>query len=153
MSIRWKIVLFIIMPIIGVYLSIMIFNIFKMRQWTITNVEQRMTELASSYADRFDSRLREAAQAAKITAAFIEKNPRLTSEQIYSLLLSNLQENPLVYGSAVCFEPYQYQPDQRFFVRYVYRDGNDLRKVDPSSAGYDYTEAKQEYWHKPKTTG
>jgi len=28
-----------------------------------------------------------------------------------------------------------------------------LRKVDPSSAGYDYTEAKQEYWHKPKTTG
>lgn len=47
LSIRWKILLFIIVPIVGIYLSVMTFNIFKMRQWTTNNMEQRMTELVS----------------------------------------------------------------------------------------------------------
>ena len=127
LSIRWKILLFIIGPIVGIYLAVMTFNILKMRQWTTNNIEQRMTELVGSYTNCFESRLREAAQIAKMTAAYIENNPDLTSDQIYALLRTNLQQNPLVYGSAVCFEPYQYRPDLRLFVRYVYRDGDTLR--------------------------
>ena len=153
LSIRSKIVIVIIMPIVVIYLAIMMFNIFEARQWTITNAEKRMGELSISYADRFDSLLREAAQAAKLTAAFIESYPRPSSELIYAQLQANLQINPLVYGSAVCFEPFKYQPGRRLFVRYVYRDGDVLRKEDPAATGYDYTEPKQEYWHMPRTTG
>ena len=153
LSVRHKIILFLLMPIVGIYSSIMAFNIFKMRQWTIITLENRMTELANSYANRFDSKLREIAQAAVMTAAYLERNPHLSSEHIYSLLQANLQHNPLVYGSAVAFEPYKYRKDRRLFVRYVYRDGDALLQADPSETGYDYTDPKQEYWHEPRKTG
>ena len=54
LSIRWKILFFIVVPIVTIYTSIMIFNILTMRQWALVNVEERMTELAHSYAQRFD---------------------------------------------------------------------------------------------------
>ncbi len=153
LSIRWKIILIIILPIVGIYLSVMIFNMLRMQQWTTNNVEQRMRELTSSYVNRFAGHLREAAQIAEITAAYVKNNPRLDSDQIYALLETNLNQYLLVYGSAVAFEPYKYQPNVNLFVRYVYRDGDTLRQADPVSTGYDYTETKQDYWHIPKTTG
>jgi PAS domain S-box-containing protein len=153
LPIRWKILLFVIVPILVIYTSIMAFNILTMRQWALVNVEQRMTELTNSYAHRFDSQLRETAQAAIMTAAYVEKNPGLSSDQIYALLQANLERNPLVYGSAVAFEPYKYDPNRRLFVRYVYRDGKTFQRADPSETGYDYTELKQKYWHIPRDTG
>ncbi len=62
LSVRWKIVLLIIAPIIGIYIAVMVFNIHQMRQWTISNVEKRMAELAGSYAAAFNGQLKEAAQ-------------------------------------------------------------------------------------------
>ena len=131
----------------------MAFNILTMRQWALANVEERMTELTNNYAHRFDSLLREIAQVAVMTAAYVERNPILTSDQLYSLLQTNLEHNPLVYGSAIAFEPYKFEPKQRLFVRYVYRDGDTLNWADPSETGYDYTDLKQEYWHIPRDTG
>ncbi len=153
LSIRWKILLFVVIPIVAIYTVIMAINIFTMRQWALTNVEERMTELADNYAHNFDSHLREVAQVAKMTAAYVERNPDHSSEAIYSLLQSNLEYNPLVYGSAVAFEPFKYEPSRRLFVRYVFRDGKSLQRADPSETGYDYTDLKQEYWHLPRDTG
>ncbi len=153
LSIRWKIILFIISPIVGIYLSVMIFNISKMQQWTTNTVEKRMIELTRNYAKRFNGHLREAAVIAELTAAYLADNPHLPSNNIYEILENNLQLNPLVYGSAAAFEPYQYQPDIKLFVRYVYRDGDILLQADPVSTGYDYTEIKQTYWHIPRSTG
>ncbi len=125
-----------------------------MRQWALANVETRMTELTLNYADRFDGILRGIAQVAVMTAAYVERTPELPSEKLYSLLQTNLEHNPLVYGSAVAFEPYEYEPTLRLFVRYVYRDGKTLSWLDPvETTGYDYTDLKQEYWHIPRDTG
>ena len=153
LSIRRKIVLFVVMPLIGLYAVFSILDAVGMRRETTADMENRLRELAHAHAERFDSRLREVAQIAKMTAAFIEDNPDLESERIFAQLQANLELSPLVYGSAVCFEPYQRDPDQRLFVRYVYRDGDVPRRLDPTSTGYDYTEAKREYWHVPRETG
>ena len=153
LTIRRKIVLFVIIPLVGLYAVFAILNAVKMRQQTTANVENRLRELALSHAERFDSRLREVAQIAAMTAAFVEDNPDLDSERIYRQLQTNLELSPLVYGSAVCFEPYQRDPNQRLFVRYVYRDGDVLRRLDPTLTGYDYTEEGHEYWHAARETG
>lgn len=153
LSIHWKILFFVIIPIVLMYTSIMAFNILTMRQWAMSNAETRMTELANNYAHRFDALLREIAQVAKMTAVYVESNPGLSSDQIYALLQANLQHNPLVYGSAVAFEPYKYDTTRRLFVPYVYRKGKKIQWVDPSETGYDYTELKQEYWHIPRNSG
>ncbi|MCP4676938.1 MAG: PAS domain-containing protein [Deltaproteobacteria bacterium] len=153
LSIRSKVVLFVILPIVGIYMTVVALNIAQTHRWTISNVERSMTALAAGYADHFNGHLREAEQAAKLTAAFIENNPSVTSELVYAQLESNLKNNPLIYGSAVAFEPYKHRPDRRLVVRYVYRKDGVLRREDPSDTGYDYTEKKQEYWHAPRSTG
>ncbi len=153
MSIRWKIILSILVPMLVIYIAIIAFNIYRMQRQAVMNTERRMSELASNYASRFDLYLREAAQAANLTAAFVRNNPHVTSSQIYAQLHANLQYNPLIYGSAVCFEPYLYQKSQRLFVRYAFRGEDAIVLADPAASGYDYTEAQQEYWHKPRSTG
>ena len=114
LSLRLKIFLFTLLPVVGVYSGLTFFNVLKMRQLTSANVEQRLSEIAGHGAQHLDRCLREAAQIATMTAAFVENNPHLTSNQIYTQLETNLKTNPLVYGSAICFEPYQYDPVQRF---------------------------------------
>ena len=80
LSIRRKIVLFIVMPLVGLCAVFSILNAVRMR---------------------------------RETAAFVEDNPDLNSEQIYTQLQTNLELSPLVCGSAVCFEPYHRDPDRR----------------------------------------
>ncbi len=150
LSIRFKIISFIILPFVVISLAIMVFNIGRMQELTTANVEQRMAELATSYATRFDCYLRECELTAKLTASFIQNNPYIESERIYDQLQANLENNAFVFGSAICFEPFKYHAGQRLFVRYVFRDGDAMQRIDPSGDGYDYTELKQEYWHKPK---
>ncbi|UCE60217.1 MAG: PAS domain S-box protein [Phycisphaerales bacterium] len=153
LTLRWKILLFTIVPIVGIHLSAMVFNMVRMKRWTTNSMEQRMSELAGHYVHHIDSPLREAAGIATSTAAFIESHPGLTSEELYAILRANVSQDAFISGSAICFEPHQYQKDHRLFVRYVHRDEGELREVDPSKTGYDYTEAKQEYWHVPRNTG
>ncbi len=153
LTINKKLFVFTIIPFVILYTSIMALNITTMRQWAIDNAEKQMTELAQNYVYRFESLLKETAQVAVMTAAYIEITPKLSSDQLYILLQSNLEHNSLVYGSAVVFEPYKYEINKRLFVRYVHRDGKAFEWVDPSETGYDYTDSKQEYWHMPRNTG
>jgi len=153
LTVRRKIVLLLVMPMAALYLSVMVFNIIETRKWASTNVEQLMTDLADCYASRLDGYFREIAQIPRMTAAYVEHKPDLTSEEMYSLLTANLEKNPVVYGSAIAFERYRYDPTVELLVRYVHREGNLLQRLDPTASGYDYTEQKQEYWHVPRDTG
>jgi PAS domain S-box-containing protein len=153
LSLRWKITLFVVVPIATVYAVAMAFNVYRMHQRTSQAVRQRMTELTYHYSHHFDEHLQEVAQVAKMTAAFVEKSPHLNSDELDAWLRTNLEQNPLVYGSAIAFATNEYEPNRRLFVRYVQRDGEKLRAWDPTVEGYDYTLPHQEYWHTPRTTG
>ena len=152
-SIRSKMILFIISPIAVIYLALVVFSLSKMRQWTIRELEMRMTQLASHYADHFDSYTREAAQIARSTATFIQNNPNLTSKGIYKQLRSNLNQNPFVYGAAMAFEPFQFDPQRRLFCPYVYRGADGLEQMDIGSEAYDYTDPQWEWWDRPRRKG
>ncbi|MBU4316327.1 MAG: PAS domain S-box protein [Proteobacteria bacterium] len=152
-SIRWKIILLIILPVVAIYSASILYHIFWMRNWAENQLEQQMVDLAEDYADRFDSSLQHTAQVAAITAAYIEKNPRMGSDQILSLLEANLENNLLIYGSAVAYDHYAYDPGKRLFIRYLHRDGSALVKSGFIFTGYDYTDTAHEYWNLPKTTG
>ncbi len=153
LPIRWKVALFTVLPVLGVYSAFMVLDASEGRSLTEANAKWRLNELAQHGARLFDSRLRGTARCARMTAAYIENHPHLTSDEIYVLLQANLEISPLVYGSAICFEPYQYDSNQRVVVRYVFRDGESLRRVDPAATGYDYTTENQQYWHVPRDTG
>lgn len=153
LSLRGKLILFVIIPIIIIYALLLSFNIIKMQQWAVNNIKQQMSKLTQGYAYKFDCQFKEGALIADLTASSIENNLTLTSNQLYTLLRTNLEHNPLIYGSAICFEPHRYDPNIRLFVRYAYRNNNKIIEVDPAATGYDYTHMKQEYWHHPRNTG
>jgi diguanylate cyclase (GGDEF)-like protein/PAS domain S-box-containing protein len=153
MSIKWKITYLFILPAIVACIIFMFYSLYNLNQTEHKNVETKIIGLAEKYATYLNGKLYEAAQQAKTTAAYIENNPQISSKQIYDLLNTNLKLNSFLFGSAVCFQPYQYNGKNRLFARYVYREGSLLHEVNPSDLGYDYTEKKQKYWHIPKNTG
>ncbi|MBN1226487.1 MAG: HAMP domain-containing protein, partial [Deltaproteobacteria bacterium] len=145
-----KMMFFILLPISIVYFSLMAFNIHMMKKWVTVEIEDRMVELAFGYAERFDGYLREVSQVAKSAASFIENRFDITAEQIFIQLGSNVQQNKLVYGSAMGFEPYQFEAGRRLFAPYVYREKDTLLRMDIGVEGYDYTQPQWEWWNKPK---
>jgi PAS domain S-box-containing protein len=112
-----------------------------------------MVDLARDYARRFDSKLQQVARVASLTASYVEKNPRLDPTQMVSLLEAILENNPLIFGSAVAYDHYAYDSEKKLFIRYLHREGTELVKTGLVFTGYDYTDPDHEYWTKPKTTG
>lgn len=152
-SIRVKIILFTVVPIAAIYTVIFGYGMVDIEAQARRDVEREMTELAWHYASKFDARIREAAQIAKSTADFMETRPELSEEEIYRLLRANVDRNPLVYGAAIVFEPYQYRGDVRLFAPYVFRGGEGLTNIDIAVAGYDYTEPRWQWWNGPRQSG
>lgn len=150
LTIRRKMMLFILVPIGFIYFVLMGYDIYTLKKWVTMEIEDRMVELALSYADQFDGFLREAGQIARSTASFIENSPDLSADQIFAQLEANVRPNKLIYGAAMGFEPYQFETGRRLFAPYVHRKKGEMTRMDIGAVGYDYTKPQWEWWHKPK---
>ena len=153
LSIRWKIILFIILPVVIIYSGFMIYHIVQMRRWAVNNFERQILDMAREHAGRFDGELQKAAQTATFLSTYVEKNPHLHSDQLIDLLEAGLEKNPLFFGIAVAYAPYAYDPDKKLFIRYLHREKEKTVLTGFVFQGYDYTDSRHEYWNKPRLTG
>ena len=113
-----------------------------------------MTQLASSYAARFDGQLREAAQIAQSTAGFMTTAGMQPEERIYRLLEQDVRQSHLVYGACLAFEPGTVKPAEQLFAPYVCRAGSGLRRVNIDASVYDWYRDPQYTWFTaPKSLG
>ncbi len=152
-SIRSKIILFIIAPIVLIYLVIFSYGFIQMQHRARQDVRNEMTELAWHYASQIDAQVREAAQIATSTATFVETHPDIQTEQIYNQLRANVRLKSLVYGAAMAFAPSAYKPDQSLFSPYVYRGAQGIQQMDIGKDGYDYTDDQWQWYHAPRKLG
>ena len=139
-SIRSKMLYCFMIPVTVIYIITVTISIYALYRATSQRVEQDMSKLAKSYADRFDSHLRQVSQVARTTATFIENLPKMTEEQIYDQLSSNVMQSSLIYGGVICYKPYSYDSDVRLFCPYVYRGPEGLKQMDVGVEGFDYTD-------------
>ena len=95
-SIRKKMLVFILIPVVGIDAMTAAWNIFKTQQWNIREARRHMTILVENQAGQFGSQLREIAQIASSTASFLESAPDLTEENLYAQLKKNVSRYPLV---------------------------------------------------------
>jgi len=58
--------------------------------------------------------------------------------ELIAFLRNGLVANPDIYGSAVAFEPYAFDPQARFFAPYCCRQGADIRQIWLGSDQYQY---------------
>ena len=122
MTIHSKILLFIVAPIILLYVVIAGYGQWQYSENEKSRIRDRMSELTGRNASILDANLSRAADVARLTAGFLETEPDLSEAQLYAQLHRNVTSNPLVYGAAIAFEPGRYQ-DRKLFSPYVYRTG------------------------------
>jgi len=114
-SIRSKLILSIVLPLIMITMVVMGFTLSRIFEYASINIRrQHETELAL-YADVISARFETLGQIAATTAGFMAQNALPEPETLYARLNSLVADNPLVYGAAIAFEPFAYQEDTRLF--------------------------------------
>ena len=142
------------LPTLVIYVVVIGLMMVHLRSEARAEVETEMMRLAGNYAARFDGAFREAAAVATATARFIETAPDLSTEQLFTQLRANTELNPLVYGSAIAFEPGAFKTGDTLFCPYVYRGPDGLAEMDITRDVLDwYADDKWQWWHLPKRTG
>ena len=116
-------------------------------------LHEQSKQLAKEYAARLDAEFQTTAQVARSTAVFLQIQPHLNEQQLYQLLKENLKQNPMIYGSAIAFEPWQFEADRKLFSPYVYRTRSSMQSIDIATESYDYTDGNWEWFTRPRKSG
>ena len=151
-SIRWKLILFIVGPVILIAFFGLKVTIDVIQSNTTIRLHEQATETARNYASKLDAEFRAIAQVAQNTAAFLEIVPDLNEVELFALLRANVEQNPLIYGSAIAYSPFKFNSDIELFSPYVYRKGDELLKMDIAKDGYDYTDEPWEWFVRSRDT-
>ena len=151
LSIHKKIILFIILPMFLIFSWILGYGLLRFQDRAEEQGHSRMMEMTYHYASQLNANLTEIGEVAIMTAQFLEIAPDLSQEQIYAQLRNNVINNPLIYGSAVAFEPGTVA-GRRLYAPYVHRTGDSIEQLDISVDGYDYTRPRWQWWHGPRST-
>jgi len=142
------------LPTLAIYVLVLGLTMAHLRAQNRAEIEAEMTQLAGDWAARFDDAFRSAALLAEAMARFIEDDPDLDEQQIFRQLEAIIGLDPVVYGSAMAFEPGTFKSDDSLFCPYVYRDQDGLRQMNISRDVYDwYGDETWQWWHAPKNTG
>ncbi|MCB1092524.1 MAG: PAS domain S-box protein, partial [Verrucomicrobiae bacterium] len=152
-SIRAKMILFIGLPAMTIFMAVLFWLLGFAEQQARLMHQAEMAEEAAAVAEQFDEYIGKAAQVADITARFIKLVPDLQDEEIYGILKGNVGLNRRIYGAAMAFEPGTYKEGNRLFSPYVYEDkaGGGLVEMDINEQVYDwYRDEQWQWWHLPK---
>lgn len=162
MSIRWKLILAIGLPLLALMSITLWLGHAQLKSEAMHATERRVAELADRYAAEFDGAFRAIAQVAESAAAYLESDPNPTRAQLNAVLRSNVEANPLIYGSCAAFLPGEARrwlegeagpsPPDGLFAPYVYRGATGLTAMLVEDA-YDYTAPRWTWFGEPVRTG
>ena len=153
-SIRTKMILWIALPTLLIYLLVAATALAFLRRVEEQTARARMAQQAANYARQFDLLLREAAIVASTSAQLLEIEPRPSEPHLFAMLEANVRNNRSVYGSACAFEPGQYMTDDSLYSPYVYRDGDQFKRMNIDRSVYDwYNDPQWQWFRKPREQG
>jgi sigma-B regulation protein RsbU (phosphoserine phosphatase) len=123
-SIRWKLILAIGVPLVGMLAGILWLDHARARDWAISREQGELAADAVRAASALDGHLREISQMATSTAWALSSGSSLTREELFRLLEHNVASNPAIYGSCLAFEPGaapESEQARELFAPYVWR--------------------------------
>jgi PAS domain S-box-containing protein len=150
-SIRTKITFLVAIPVVLAFALVLGYEFLEGNREYSEQSERHLQELVRHYAREIDGRLREAAEVAETTRDFLELLPDPPKETIYAQLRRNVENNPLVFGSAVAFAPAAFAGRERF-APYVFRGPNGIEEIDIGDEAYDYASGRWEWYSAPEAT-
>lgn len=123
---------------------------FSSRDIINDQIDSRMQEELSAQSGVMGEDLHTVSSMAQSISRVVATTYQTTSMDTYEKMLGELiQDNDMVSGSGLWFEPYAYQADAEYMGPYVYKDGDQLATTyDYSNAEYNYF--AQEYYELAK---
>ena len=138
MSLRWKLVLSIGIPVLVVY-GILIWVQYSTLKDTALAGARTSARLASeSWANSFNGELHGVAQAVDAIAYAVAMHTSLQEEEVYLLNEQLMDQNQLVAGSSVAFKPRQWLPHVDQYAPYSWEIEGEKKRRDLAKE-YDYT--------------
>lgn len=139
--------LFSILPVI--IIAMLVLSYISMDRSKVLISEQNehaMTAELEAQEGNIGEYLDSVSNMATMIADMVEMNYQTEAMSEYEKILGNMiQDNDIVLGSGLWFEPYVYDANEKYMGPYVYKDGsNVVATYDYSNAEYDYF--TQEYY-------
>ncbi|MGD9393262.1 MAG: cache domain-containing protein, partial [Chromatiales bacterium] len=155
MSLHSRIFVTTAVPVLLVFLVAIALTALERRSEAIRHVEQTGVQDVRHYADVGDALLARAARLADYAARLLElPATEISTDNLYSLLESNVNADPVVYGSAFAFEHFAFSKNVKLYSPYVARAGDGrLSRMDIAAEAYDYSDGSQEWWNAPRKAG
>ena len=139
MSLRWKLVLSIGIPVIIIYGLLIWMQFSTLRETSLANAKTNARLSSESWANTFNGQLLGVAQAVDAIAASVAIHPDPQEEELYIYNEQLMDQNDLVAGSSVAFEPGEWRTDVARYAPYAWESNGGRHRKDLSKE-YDYLE-------------
>lgn len=157
-SLSFKLTVFILFSVGLIFLAAFAYNYYFSREAVLGYVEDNARNLTQATANRIEIVLNSVQKVPQQLAVWMEQTP-CREEDLLQMTQSFLRSNPDIFGSAIAFEPFGFNPRRRFYAPYNYRDKDQtVRTVFLGDADYEYflldwyqvpRELNQAVWSEP----
>lgn len=133
----FKLILYIFSGIALIFFLAFVYNYRISRKIVHKNLVTNARDVTSSTVLRVEKVLSTIQRVPLNFAKLIEASD-FSKEELLKILRQEVENNPEIYGAALAFEPYAYEPGTRFFSPYYYHEGDSIRLKYIGEATYDY---------------
>ena len=140
-----------------IFLAAFTYNLVASKQAVIEQVGENAMHLTLETAYRIEAMLQAVMKIPGNLAAVIEDYPHRQAE-LQRLMRRTVANNREVFGVAVAFEPYAFDPRHNYFCPYCFREGQEIKITYLGSESYRYfyydwyqlpQELSQAMWSEP----
>jgi len=129
--------------------------------FTRGQIEKAARDKAFYLAENTKQKIEEIIRPAELipqNLAWMMESGAIPKDSIYSFLEKLVRQNPIIYASAIAFEPDAYAPGVKAYAPYAYRAGENIESTDLWSSSYNYfiwdwyqipALLKEPYWSEP----
>ena len=115
------------------------YSLFRFSNILQSNTEDLLKETGQQESRSLYEDLLVAGMGASYLATDIAALPDVPAEKYLEVAKANIKKSDMIVGSGFWFEPYYYDPAQKYYGPYVYPDGDNMVVTwDYSNADYDY---------------
>ncbi|HTR00296.1 MAG TPA: SpoIIE family protein phosphatase [Candidatus Acidoferrum sp.] len=150
-SIRWKLIVSIILPLLIIAGVVMGFTLRRVYDSAIRTMQDQHLREISLLATGIDNELDAVRGSVEDSARFLALRPTLNGEAVFNLLKDTMRRDPVIYGAAFAFEPFAWRNDLRLFAPYVF--DKDMKQLDLSTVLGEYPSGRVDWYQRVKTGG
>lgn len=139
-GLAFKQCVYILMFVIAIFVMIFSYITVKFRELVLRDVERAAQNLTRASANKLDQTFKVAASIARQNASMIEsgKNLNMELKEILVQNMKNIESQPEIYGMCIAFEPNTVDKKKKFVMYYAYRQGREIKLVEPAGPNYNY---------------